>query len=77
MARIGYGQTKPDLFDHVQIIIRLLKIMTPFVDDCLGEKWYKLFLVKFPDLALPQTQLLSKLHAGVSQQAINKWFQEL
>ena len=51
MARIGYGQTKPDLFYHVQIIVLPLKIPTPFVDDCLGEKWYRLFLVRFPDLA--------------------------
>ena len=77
MARIGYGQTKPDLFDHVQIIVRHLKIMMPFVDDHLGEKWYRLFLVWFPNLALWQAQLLSKLHAGVSQQAINDWFWEL
>ena len=54
MARIGYGQTKPELFDRVQIIIHNLKIMTPFVDDRPGEKWYGLFLVWFPDLALWQ-----------------------
>ena len=60
MARIGYGQTKPDLFDHVRIIICCLKIPTPFVDDHLSEKWYRLFLVGFPNLALWQAQLLSK-----------------
>ena len=77
MARIGYGQTKPGLFDRMQIIIRHLKIMMPFVDDHLGEKWYRRFLACFPNLALWQAQLLSKLHAGVSQQAFNDWFQEL
>ena len=76
MARIGYWQTKPDLFDHMQIICHL-KIMTPFVDDHLGEKWYRLFLVQVPDLALWQAQLLSRLHAGVLWQAINDWFREL
>ena len=65
MVRIGYVQTKPDLFDHMQMIVCHLKIMTPFVDDCLGVKWYRLFLVRFPNLALWQAQLLSKLHAGV------------
>ena len=77
MVGIGYGQTKPDLFDCVKIIVHCLKIPTPFVDHCLGEKWYRLFLVRFPNLALQQAQLLSKLCAGVSQQAINNWFQEL
>ena len=77
MARIRYGQTKLDLFDHMQIIVCHLKIMMPFVDDHLGEKWYGLFLVWFPNLTLQQAQLLSKLHAGVLQQAINDWYQEL
>ena len=49
----------------------------PFLDNCLGEKWYWLFLGIFPDLALCQVQLLSKLHAGVSHLAINDWFHEL
>ena len=77
MARIGYGQTKPDLFDCVQIIIHHLKITMPFVDDHPGEKWYRLFLVWFPNLALRQAQLLCKLHAGVLWQVINDWFREL
>ena len=51
--------------------------MTPFIDDRPGEKWFRLFIVQFPNLALQQAQLLSKLCAGVSQQAINDWFWEL
>ena len=31
MARIDYGQTKPDLFDCIQMIVCHLKIPTPFV----------------------------------------------
>ena len=77
MARIEYQQTKPDLFNCVQMIVCHLKILTPFVNDHLGEKWYRLFLLWFPDLALWQAQLLSKLRVGVSQKAINKWFDKL
>ena len=77
MARIRYGQTKPDLFDCVQIIVCHLKIPMPFVDDHLGEKWYRLFLVHFPNLELWQAQIFSKLHTGVLWQAINDWFCEL
>ena len=49
----------------------------PFVDNSPGEKRYRLFLVCFPNLALWQAQLLSKLRAGVWQEAINDWFREL
>ena len=72
MARIGYGQTKPDLFNHMQIIIHCLKITTPFEDDRPGEKWYRLLLIWFPNLALQQAQLLSKLCAGVSWEALKQ-----
>ena len=61
MARIGYRQT-------------ILKIPTPFVN---GEKWYRLFLLRFPDVGLWQVQPLSKLRAGVLDKAINEWFDEL
>ena len=77
MARIEYGQTTPDLFDRVQLIVWHLKILTPFVNDQPGEKWYRLFLLCFPDLVSWQAQLLSKLRAGVSHKAINKWFDEI
>ena len=45
--------------------------------DQPGEKWYRLFLHWFPNLALQQAQLLSKLRAGVSHKATNQWFDEL
>ena len=77
MARTEYGQTKPDLFDRMQMIVHHLKILTPFVNDRPREKWYRLFLLWFLDLALQQAQLLSKLRAGVSRKAINEWFDEL
>ena len=47
MVRIGYGQTKPDLFYYMQMTAHHLKIMMPFVDNHSGEKWYGLFLVRF------------------------------
>ena len=77
MARIGYWQTKPDLFHRIQMIVHHLKIPTLFVDDWPREKWYRLFLHRFPNLALWQVQLLSKLRARVSCKAINQWFDEL
>ena len=36
-----------------------------------------IFLIHYPNLALCQAHLLSKLHAGVSCHALDKWFWEL
>ena len=77
MAQIGYRQMKPNLFDHVQLIVHRLKIKTPFKDDHPGEKWHQPFLTHYPNLMLHQVHMLSKLHAGVSHHALDKWIQEL
>ena len=77
MAHIGYGQSKIDLFDHIQVIVKWLKWETKFVDGHLGEQWYRLFLQHFLDLKLFQAQLLSCQCAGISQNALNQWYQEL
>ena len=77
MARIGYGQSKNDSFNHIQVIIKRLKWETKFVDGCLGEQWYRLFLKHFPNLKLHQAQLLSHQHAGISHNALNVWYHEL
>ena len=66
MACIGYGQSKNDLFDHIQAIIKWLKWEMKFVDGHPGEQWYQLILQCFLHLKLNQAQLLSHQHASIS-----------
>ena len=77
MARISYGQSKSDLFDHIQVIVKQLKWEMEFANGCLGEQWYRLFLKHFPDFKLCQAQLLSHQHASISHNALNVWYCEL
>ena len=77
MAHIGYGQSKNDLFNHIQVIVEWLKWEMKFVDGCLGKLWYRLFLKHFPDLKLCQAWLLSHHHASISCNALSVWYCEL
>ena len=45
MARIGYGQTKEQIKNKVQELVNVMKIPTPWVDNCPSEKWYRLYAV--------------------------------
>ena len=77
MAHTGYVQSKSDLFDRIQAIVKQLKWETKFPDGCLGEQWYRLFLKCFPDLKLQQAQLLSHQCMGILRHALNMWYCEL
>ena len=77
MACIGYGQSKNDLFNRIQVIIKQLRWEMKFVNGHRGEQWYQLFLQCFLDLKLCQAQLLRCQHAGISRNALNQWYQEL
>lgn len=54
-----------------------LNIPTPFVNGWPLNKWYRLFLKRYPDLKRRQAQLLLKQWASFSQNALDNWFQEL
>ena len=73
MACIGYGQSKNELFDRIQVIVKQLKWETKFPNGHPGKQWYCLFLKQFPDLKLQQAQLLSCQCTGISRNALNIW----
>ena len=77
MARIGYGQTKEQLFDKVQELVIHLNITTPFKNNRPTKMWYRLFMTCYPDLAHKQPLLLSKQWASVTKEHLYEWFDDL
>ena len=59
MARIGFGQTKDQLFDKVQKIVTELNIMTPFPNNRPTDDWFRCFIKCYPKLSRCQPMLLS------------------
>ena len=56
MARIGYGQTRTDILDKVELLNKLT-VKKMFSDSNI--KWYTLFMARHPDLRIRMTSALS------------------
>ena len=77
MARIRYGQTKEQIKDKVQELVKSLHIETPWPDDRPSEKWYKLFMKRHPVLHYKMSQALAREHCCISYTDLAQWFDEL
>ena len=77
MAHIGYGQTKSDIQDKVQELVKKLKITTPWPNDRPSEKWYRGFMNRHPNLHYRMVSALCKERASVSFDNIFEWFMDL
>ncbi|KAG5893962.1 hypothetical protein JTB14_027710 [Gonioctena quinquepunctata] len=58
--------------DSVQRILKFL-----FTDDGPGKNWLKLFLQRHPKVTQPNTEIISKGRASVTEEGIRIWFREL
>ena len=76
MARISYGQTKNDVLNKVQELVKKMGIPTPFPDAQPSDKWYHLFMRHHPDLQMRMSRCLSKECCEVSFDNIHSWFTE-
>ncbi|XP_023230152.1 uncharacterized protein LOC111630299 [Centruroides sculpturatus] len=63
--------------DAVQKVMKDMKRKNSFNDDRPGKKWLKLFLKRHPNIAVKNTEVISKARAAVSKKMIRNWFQEL
>ena len=77
MARIGYGQTKGDIFDKVAVLVKKFNILTTWVDGRPTEKWYWGFMGWYPTLNYRTVSALNKKRASVSFDNIYEWFCDL
>ena len=77
MARIGYGQTKTDVIEKTQELVKKLNLATPWDDDRPTEKWYRGFTSCFPTLHYCMVSALNKERASVSFDNMYEWFCDL
>ena len=77
MSRIGYGCTKPQVQDMVKKILDRDGRPSPFANKRPGEKWWKLFKERHPELSLRQPEHLQLSRARcTTPEAIRSWFVE-
>lgn len=73
----GFPPTKECLLDSVQLLIKELKRVTPFVDGRPGRRWYESFLRRHPQVGRRVSQNLSNARAKVTESKICNWFKEV
>lgn len=77
LAKCGFPRKKEELLDSVQKIALDAKRWTPFKNGRPGEKWYKLFLNRHPELALREPEGETKGRSCITEEYVRKWFSNL
>ena len=77
MAKIGYGQTRNDIVEKVQVLINKLNITTPWPEGQPTDKWYRGYMEHHPNLHYRMVSALCKERASVSFDNIYEWFLDL
>lgn len=77
LAKYGFPRKKEELLDSVQKIVLDSKRRTSFKNGRPGEKWYKLFLNRHPEIALREPEGATKGRSCITEEYIRKWFLNL
>ena len=76
-ARIGYPM-HPNLVKlAIQSVLKKSPRPNPFKNNLPGDKWFKLFLKRHPEISLKHHEVLYKSREAVTEKAIREWFDGL
>ncbi|KAJ8932211.1 hypothetical protein NQ314_014831 [Rhamnusium bicolor] len=74
---VDFQLKKEELISTVQKIVLVEKIKTPFKNGKPGQKWYKSFLRRHPQVSARTAESINKSRAKITKEYIKSWFQEL
>ncbi|KAI4470841.1 tc5 transposase dna-binding domain [Holotrichia oblita] len=77
IASLGFPATKLQLLDSVQLLVEKLNRANKLKNNRPGNKWYKSFLKRHPELSERVTQNLTKGRSEVTEQKLRGWFDEI
>lgn len=77
ISKLHYPITKDQLLDSVEYIIKETNRKNSFINGRPGEKWYKLFLKRHPELSERISQNLTTSRESVTEIQIRNWFTEI
>lgn len=77
LSKCGFPLKKEELLSTVQKIVRDGNLETPFKDGRPGQKWYKSFINRHPEISLRSAEAIEKSRAKVTKQYILSWFRDL
>jgi len=77
MCKIGYGKTKQELLLTVKKMLDFEGRQTRFKNNLPGKQWFYDFVKRHQVLSIRSTQILGRERAIISQESINKWYDDL
>lgn len=77
LATKGIPIDKSELQDTVSEIIRNDGRDNPFTNNQPGEKWFKLFMRRHPDISQRHTEVINMGKARVTEEKIKQWHESL
>lgn len=77
MCKIGYGRTKQELLLTVKKMLDFEGRQSRFKNNLPGKQWFYDFVKRHQVLSIRSTQILGRERAIISQEFINKWYDDL
>lgn len=75
-AKRGFGLTVAEFLDSVKIFLDKDNRETPFKENRLGQKWFRSFIKRNPQVRLRNARPLDKKRAKISADDVDQWFTE-
>ena len=70
----GFPITKSQLLDSIEMYIKKINRKTSFKDGKPGDKWFKLFMRRHPEVSSRMTQNLGKARSSITEESLRQWF---
>lgn len=77
MCKRGFGISKSEFLQTVKIFLDKDGLSTPFKNNKPGNKWYRGYMKRNPQVRLRQAIPLEKKRARITQEDVDRWFSEL
>lgn len=73
-AKVGFPVHPENIKDSIQKILQSSPRKNPFNDNRPGKKWLISFLKRHQEIAMKNTEIISKARAAVTENSIRYWF---
>lgn len=76
-AKMGFPISKRMLLDTVKEIVDKSKMVTPFIENRPGRKWFDSFLKRNKEVSFKHSEYINRCRGSVTEDKIRKWFSEI
>ncbi|XP_072380741.1 uncharacterized protein [Diabrotica undecimpunctata] len=75
-AKMGFPICREGLYFSIKKLVEDSQLKTPFKANTPGRKWFHLFMRRFPELSLKQSEYINRARSLITEEKIRNWFKE-